>query len=184
MHFRVMTKPDISDQLLPFEEIFEQVRGYSPDEEQLLHVYRQAAIDAAERISNRAIGLQTVVATFEHYRHRTYLPYGEIKTVERVEAFNVDGDLVLIEPTLYTVNQASNEIILNRKLSNYKDFQVTYQVGYEVFEVPAVMKVGMLKLISTWFDAGREDVALGVSVSEIPMNHKACFELYRIAPSL
>ena len=182
MHFKVITKADIAEQLLPMEEINDHLRMYDPHEESLLEVYRLAAIDAAEQLTNRAIGIQTIQATFEEFRTRTYLPYGTITSISTVTA--MDGDnIVQLPETEYRFNPVSSELIINGKHSRLKDFIVTYEVGYEVEQVPAAIKIGMLKLIATWFE-NREDISNGVSVAEIPFNHQYCFALYRLNPTM
>ncbi|EHM6953366.1 hypothetical protein KGV31_002165 [Vibrio parahaemolyticus] len=182
MHFNVITKADIAEQLLPMEEINDHLRVYDPHEESLLEVYRLAAIDAAEQLTNRAIGIQTIQATFDTYRAKTYLPYGTIRSIALVTAFNEANEIVQLEESDYRFNPVSSELIIDSKHSKLKEFIVTYEVGYEVDQVPAALKVGMLKLIATWFEA-REDLSFGVNVAEIPFNHQYCFSLYRISPT-
>ncbi|EJG0782043.1 hypothetical protein C2F72_RS01345 [Vibrio parahaemolyticus] len=183
MHFKVINKSDVADQILPMEEIQDHLRLYDPHEEGLLGVYRLAAIDAAEQMTNRAIGIQTIQATFEEYRARTYLPYGAIRSVSNVTAIDRDNNIIQLSESDYRLNPVSSEISISNKHSGLRDFIVTYEVGYLVEEVPAALKVGMLKLIATWFE-NREDVSNGVSVAEIPFNHQYCFALYRINPTM
>ncbi|EKD9324321.1 phage gp6-like head-tail connector protein [Vibrio vulnificus] len=180
MHFKVIQKHDIAEEFIPLSEIQEHCRIFDPHEDGLLEVYRLAAIDVAEQLTNRAIGVQSVQATFDSYKARTYLPFGTIRSIASVTAMS-DNDIIQLPESDYRLNPVSNEIVINSKHSKLTEFIVSYEVGYEVSEIPHALKIGMLKLIATWFE-NREDVSNGVSVAEIPFNHQYCFNLYRINP--
>ncbi|WP_051867787.1 phage head-tail connector protein [Vibrio sp. ER1A] len=179
MHFKVINKPDIGEELLPMSEINDHLRIYDPHEEELLAVYRSAAIDFAEQYMNRALGKQTVQATFDKYRERTYLPFGDIQEITRITALNDNDDLIELPISDYRFNAVSNEVHLKHGNAKYKDFIITYVAGSEASETNNAIKVGIMKLIATWYES-REDISHGVSVSQVPFNHQYCFNLYRI----
>ncbi|ELA9841225.1 phage head-tail connector protein [Vibrio parahaemolyticus] len=179
MHFNVINKPDIGEELLPMSEMNDHLRIYDPHEEELLTVYRAAAIDFAEQYMNRAIGVQTVQASFEDYRQRTYLPFGNVLEVTRLTAFDKNDEIIELNPSDYRLNPVTNEITIKPNHKQLKDFVITYQVGYEPLAVPVAIKLGILKLIATWYE-NREDISNGVSVAQVPFNHQYCFNLYRI----
>ncbi|EMU5562148.1 hypothetical protein WN238_001482 [Vibrio parahaemolyticus] len=180
MQYRVINKQDVSEQLLPMEDITFFVRALDPEHEQTLEILRYAAIDACERMTNRLIGINTVQLSIDTYRPRIQLPLGDVHTIESITARDSNGEVITLAATEYRLNTISGELFISSNNSRLKDFVITYQVGYSVESVPHVLKIGILKLIAHWFDVGREDVIVGVSVSDIPFNHRACFDLYRL----
>lgn len=179
MHFKVTNKPDIGEELLPMSELNDHLRVYDPHEEELLAIYRAAAIDFAEQYMNRAIGIQTVQASFEHYKQRVYLPFGNVLYITRVTAFNSNDEIIELQESDYRLNPVTHELSIKPIHKCLKDFVITYEVGYEPLAVPVAIKLGIMKLVATWFE-NREDISNGVSVSQVPFNHQYCFNLYRI----
>lgn len=171
MHYKITQREDIAEAFIPMTEIQEHTRSYDPHDEELLSVYRLAAISFAETYMNRVLGICKVKATIENYQSRVYLPLGDVQSVQSVSVDGVDIP--------YKVNMISNEVMLGVSNHRLKDFVFDYTVGYEVDQIPPVIKLGILKLIATWFES-REDVSFGVAATEVPFNNRACFDLYRI----
>lgn len=182
MHYKVIQKTEIAEELIPMEEISAQLRMYDVHDEELLSNYREAAIDFAESYMNRALGMQSVIATFETYRNRCYLPLGKIVEITTVTALNQYGEEVLLNESDYRFNIVSNELMIKPYCDNYTEFMVGYEVGDIVTDIPKAIKLGILKLITTWYEY-REDLS-GGNIQEIPFSHKSCFDLYRISPGV
>ena len=178
MHFKVTNKPDIGEILLPMSELAEHLRLFDPNEEAMLEIYRSAAIDFAEQYMNRAIGVQTVQATIPHYKTSVYLPYGNVVKVIRLTAINKHDEIIELSTSDYSLNSISDELIIKNS-TDLSNFVITYEVGYEPLAVPVAIKLGIMKLVSTWYE-NREDISNGVSVTQVPFNHQYCFNLYRI----
>lgn len=147
--------------------IQEFLRLYDPQDEELLTVYRQAAIEFAERYMNRGIGVSSVVA-FSDGGKRIRLPFGDVKEIKSVETESG-------EPVAYRHNPVTDEIIL----SIDAPVLINFTVGWDTNEIPHPVKIGCLKVLATWYE-NREDISNGVSTQEIPFNHRAVFELYRL----
>lgn len=183
MHYKVTQRQEIAEQLIPMSEINDHLRLYDVQEEALLEVYRDAAISFAETYMNRALGEQTIIATLDCYRKSCYLPLGDVKEINIITALDEHQEPIHIEPTDYRFNPISNEVTFKSYCNKYSEFMISYVVGTEAQEIPKAIKLGILKLIATWFES-REDVSIGVSVQEMPFSHKACFDLYRISPGV
>ncbi|HDI3263899.1 TPA: hypothetical protein PMC50_002520 [Vibrio cholerae] len=164
----------VADYLIPLSEICDHVRVYDPHEEALLTVYRDAAIDFAERYMNKALLPQLLSIHLPHWTPSTYLPLTSAPTVVSLtsglfsEYQNHDLEEIRI---------TGSRIWLSPKLRNRKDFTITYQTPNS--PLAGSVKLGILKLIATWYES-REDVSFGVSVTQVPFNHLACFNLHRI----
>lgn len=179
MRFKTLDREDILDDLLPISAIQDHLRLYDSAEDTALEGYRAAAVNAAEMIMNRAVCLSTIQASFENWKSRVQLPFGDMNSITTISAFN-GTENVEIETTLYRANKVTSELILDGTLSGYSDFIITMTVGYPTAnDVPKTIVQGMLQLIATWYE-NREDIANGISVTEIPYSHRYCFELYRI----
>ncbi|MDT8865855.1 head-tail connector protein [Vibrio fluvialis] len=177
---KIIDRTDIVDQLLPMTEVEQHCRVYDPHENELLMAYRLAAISYAERYMNRVIAPCVATATFTEYKSRVFLPLGDVQSLLSIEAVDRSGNVVMIDRNAPRLNSVSNELVLPAELSGFQDFVVEYEVGYKLVEdVPAAIKIGLLKLIATWYE-NREDVSNGISVAKVPFNHTQCFELYRI----
>lgn len=181
MHFKVLNK-DVSviEELLPTDILSDHIRVYDVHEDALIEAYKLAAIDFAEQYMNRAILPQTVKSTFETFRKRTYLPFGTVRSITSVTA--IKGDQ-LVELKDYRYNDVSNELVLGESCKGFTDYVVLYEVGENPDQVAHAIKIGVMKLVATWYE-NREDVANGVSVAQVPFNHLACFNLFRIPPSV
>ncbi|WP_188013168.1 phage gp6-like head-tail connector protein [Photobacterium damselae] len=186
MHNKVLNRPDIAEAFIPMVELQDHLRINDPHDEAIIEQYRSSAIDIAESYMNRVLGVCDAVASFETYKPRTYLPLGDIHSIEEVKAIDLNGYDVLIDRANYQLNQTTNELIftyqftVNMRSLRYTDFQVKYKVGYEVEAIPHAIKIGCMKLVATMFDSSREDVVVGASISELPLNHQYCFDLHRI----
>lgn len=166
--------------LIPMEEIMDYLRIYDYQEESLLAVYREAAINFAESYTNRFFGSGEIVATFKKFLSETHLPLSNLTAISSVSAYNENGELE--ELTGFRFNEVSESLVFTENYSSYSDFQVKYTVFNTEITLPPVLKIGMLKLIATWYE-NREDISNGVSVQEIPLNHKHCFDLFRLTPT-
>ncbi|WP_429142527.1 head-tail connector protein [Aeromonas veronii] len=178
MQYKVLSKEDISETFIAMDELQDHLRLYDPHEEALIAVYRLAAIDFAERYMNRAIGLQEVSGFIGDYRSRVQLPYGDVDSVTAISCVD-NEDLISIPETDYRLNPVTNEVMINSKYSKCSEFVINFKAGYQAENVPAAIKVGCMKLISTWYE-NREDVSNGTIAVTVPFNHRACFDLYRI----
>lgn len=179
MHYKITQREDIAETFLPIAELQEHVRTLDPHDEELLASYRLAAISFAEAYMNRALGVHTVMCTFDNYRGRLYLPLGQVHEVTQVTAIDSNNETYILDSSDFRFNHVSSELIISGKHRSLKDFIVEYSVGYHADDIPAAIKVGCMKLVATFFE-NREDVANGISASEVPFNHRACFDLYRI----
>lgn len=176
MHYQVINQADVVDEVLPMEEVMEYLRVFDYQEEALLNVYREAAIDFAQTYTNRVFGSATVLTTFPFFKASTYLPVGSITAVSTITAYNCNKVVDVLD---YRFNPVSSTLGIADTYANCTDFFVTFTTDYKV---PAAVKIGMLKLIATWYE-NREDVSNGVSVAMIPMNHRHCFDLHRLHPT-
>ncbi|EIE5877565.1 phage gp6-like head-tail connector protein [Vibrio parahaemolyticus] len=176
MHYTIISKTDVTDELLPLEEVMEYLRVYDYQEEQLLNVYRKAAINFAETYMNRVFGYVEVIATFDSFKQELYLPLGLVASVHEVTAYRNDE---LISIGSYRHNAVSGRLRFTKDYSDCTEFTVRYSVAYPVEVIPQAIKIGMLKLIATWYE-NREDISNGVSISEVPNNHRYCFDMYRL----
>lgn len=181
MHFKVLTKDtSVVNELIPEDILNDHLRIYDPHEQSLIDSYKLAAINFAEQYMNRAIIPQTIKATFETYRKRLYLPFGNVRGITSVTA--IKGDQ-LIDLYDFRYNDVSNELVLGDQCKGFTDYVVMYEVGEDTNMVADSIKIGVMKLVATWFES-REDVSFGVSVAKVPFNHLACFDLYRLPPVL
>ncbi|MGL4765217.1 MAG: head-tail connector protein [Aeromonas sp.] len=178
MQYKVLSKEDVADSFITIEELQDHLRLYDPHEEALIAVYRLAAIDFAERYMNRAIGLQEVSGFIGDYRNRIQLPYGDVESISAISCIKNES-LISIPETDYRLNQVTNEVIISRDYSDCSEFVINFKAGYQIDKVPAAIKVGCMKLVSTWYE-NREDVSNGITAVAVPFNHRACFDLYRI----
>ncbi|MGL4843933.1 MAG: head-tail connector protein [Aeromonas veronii] len=178
MQYKVLNKEDIAEDFIPMSEVMDFCRVYDPHEEELLNVFRVAAIDYASQYMNRALGIQDVSGFVGDYKARVTLPYGDIESITALSCIRND-ELISIPETDYRLNQVTNEVIISPKYSNCSEFVINFKVGYHVAKIPAAIKIGCLKLIALWFEA-REDVSFGTIAVTVPFNHRACFDLYRI----
>ncbi|WMB74217.1 head-tail connector protein [Shewanella oncorhynchi] len=174
MHFNVLSKdPQLEEQLLPLETIQDHLRVYDSSENDLLTLYRSAAFDFASAYMNRILGRATLITTFEDFKPVMFLPMGKASEVLSVQGMFGDH---LINVDDYHLNPIAGMLVLKDKWKPLKHFTVTYTVNEEV---PKVVLLGILKLIAHFYEV-REEVAMGVSVTQIPTNHRACFDLYRL----
>ncbi|WP_028022232.1 hypothetical protein [Enterovibrio calviensis] len=178
MHYQILSKDDIAEQLLSMEMVQDYTRVYDPQDEPLLKLYRSAAIQFAETYTNRVFGSASVAGSFDTFKKTVYLPLGNVVYVSQVMAYNGDTLEVLDG---YRFNQVTKQLIFTKDYSKHSDFQVEFFVDSPLGVVAAPLIIGMLKLIATWFE-NREDISNGVSVAQVPMNHRYCFDLYRISP--
>ncbi|KJR15242.1 head-tail connector protein [Vibrio parahaemolyticus] len=179
MHYKIISKNSISEAILPTEEIMDYLRVYDFQEEPLISLYREAAIEFTEAYTNRILGSGEVYATFKNFKKEVYLPLTPTE-VASVHAWNKSNERVKI--TSYRLNSISDSLVFTQDLSGLTDFEVHYLVSYGEQSTPNALKIGMLKLIATWYE-NREDISNGVSVQEIPMNHKHVFDLFRLPPT-
>jgi hypothetical protein len=173
MQYKIIDRKDIADDFIPLAEIQEMIRQYDPHEDELLSTLRGAAIDFAERYMNRAIGIKSVLGSIDICQGRHQLPFGDVREIKSVNLFNgevLDG---------FKLHPVTNELMIPSAHIGKRDAIVSFDVGYDLDQVPHTIKIGCLKLISTWYES-REDVSFGVSVQKVPFNHLACFDLYRI----
>ncbi|MGL4843821.1 MAG: head-tail connector protein [Aeromonas veronii] len=172
MQYKIISREDISEDFIPLTELQDHLRMYDPHEDELITTYRSAAIDFAERYMNRAIGIKSVLGSIDVLKNRHQLPFGDVVKLNSVKL--LDG--TVIDATLHPV---TNELLIEAGGQGKRDAIVSFDVGYQVEDIPKAIKIGCMKLISTWYEA-REDVSFGVSVQQVPFNHRACFDLYRI----
>lgn len=178
MHFKILAKESIAEQLLPLDELQGHLRVFDPHEDELIETYRAAAINFAENYMNRALGIHTVKATFEKYRSRTYLPFGDVQEIVSISAIDQDK-LIDLDQSEYRFNDVSGELIINSRNSRLTDFVVLYKVGKPVEQIDAAIKIGIMRLTAHFYES-REDVSFGVSVAQVPFNHQYCFDLFRL----
>lgn len=179
MYCQVLSKNPVVDELLPLEEVMEYLRVYDSTEEPLLNTYRHAAIAFAETYTNRFFGSGSVLVSFDKFQKSVQLPYNNIAYISGINAHRGIGSEHIGE---YRFNAVSNRLTFLKDYSDYSEFIVHLEIDCPVSSIPAPLKLGMLKLIATWYE-NREDISNGVSVAAIPMNHKHCFDLYRLTPT-
>ncbi|ENM2831972.1 phage gp6-like head-tail connector protein [Vibrio cholerae] len=180
MHYKILNKTSQSEELIPLETLMEYLRVYDYQEEALVEFYREAAIDFAEAYTNRLFRSANVVSTLPTYKKSFYLPLSNTTRVEKVTAFDKNNKLIVIDN--FRFNPVSSVLTFTSDYSNLSDFEVHHSVCVPPEEVPHAVKIGVMKLVATWYE-NREDIANGVSATEIPMNHKHCFDLYRLTPT-
>lgn len=179
MHYKIISKNTIVEELLPMEEVMSFLRVYDYQEESLLSILREAAVDFTENYTNRLFGSGLVVGTFKYFKQEVMLPFNPSAIVE-IKAYNQANEEVVISN--YRFNKISGTLTFLDDYSQMNDFEVYYNTDYSESNTPHALKVGMLKLIATWYE-NREDISNGVSVQEIPMNHRRVFDLYRLSPT-
>ena len=177
MHYKILQREDISD-FIPLSTIQEQVRSFDPHDELLLAEYREAAISYAEMYMNRVLAKSVVITTVPIYCKSILLPLGDVSKILSITATH-NRDTVTVEN--YNLNTVSNIVTIPTDYRNCQEFMITFEVGYEVGSIPKTIEIGVLKLLSTWFES-REDLSFGVSVAQVPFNHLNCFNLFRLQP--
>lgn len=174
MHFNFLSKDtQIQEQLLPLETIQDHLRVYDGSDNDLLELYRSAAFDFASAYMNRVLGDALLITTFEDFKPVVFLPQGKASEIQSITAL-FNGESVPVSG--WYLNPIAGMLVLDSKWSTHKHFMVEYKV---TGEVPAAVLLGILKLIAHFYEV-REEVSFGVSVTQIPTNHKACFDLYRL----
>ncbi|HHG3075754.1 TPA: head-tail connector protein [Vibrio parahaemolyticus] len=175
MNYSILSKDySVSEDLVPLDEIKDHVRVYDPHEESLLEIYRDAAIDFAERYMNKALLPQEVSLHLPSWKYSFHPPLTNKPEVLSLTS-GVSEDYKVHDT--HQIQSIGNLLHLSPSLHGLSNFTITYKVHES--QLPPAVKLGILKLIATWYES-REDVSFGVSVSQIPFNHLACFDLYRI----
>ncbi|MCU8498493.1 phage gp6-like head-tail connector protein [Vibrio vulnificus] len=179
MNYKILNTTIDPESLLPLSELMDYLRIYDYQEEALVSIYRDAAISFAEAYMNRSFGSGTVLATFSKFSKSVQLPLSNHVSVLSVTAYTSNNEQVTLNN--FRHNSVSGVLTFLSDYSNHSDFDVLYSV--QCSELAPAIKIGMMKLVATWYE-NREDISNGVSVAEVPMNHKRCFDLFRLTPSM
>ncbi|MGE6114375.1 head-tail connector protein [Aeromonas salmonicida] len=140
------------------------------DESELLDLYKNAAIAAAEKLMNRPIVPSKIVVSANSTEFR--LPYGGYLIESCVDD---NGN-----PTLYKLNPVTKKVTIQGN----PVFPITLKVSCDFSatgegNVPDSVILGVCMAVATSYQ-NRESVVLGISAAEIPYSQKAIFQQYRI----
>lgn len=139
------------------------------DDSTLLNMYKNAAIDAAEKFMNRAV-LPSVIE-LSTYQSTFRLPYGGTSIASVTDD---EGNAVT-----YKMNPVSKIVTITGNVT----FPVIMMVNCSFEQVPKSIVHGLCMYVASAFQ-NRESTVLGISATEIPLNHQAIFQQYRLPNSV
>lgn len=140
------------------------------DESELLGLYKEAAIASAERFMNRPLLKSKIILSTDTPNFR--LPYGGYLINSAVDANN--------NPVQYKLDRVSKKV----QIQGAPTFPVQFEIQCDFNasgnnDVPQSIVLGLCMYVATMFQ-NRESIVLGISATEIPLNHQAIFKQYRL----
>ncbi|EDM66147.1 hypothetical protein PE36_00080 [Moritella sp. PE36] len=160
------------------KEMRDHLRVDDDYDNDLINAYYLAAIDTAEKETNRLLTPSVVDAYVATYREKIYLPYGEVSAIVEVSATNTSDEVEII--TGYKFNEIDESISLNESLyRNHTDFVIRYECGYAIGSLPSAIKQGVFMATASMYNV-REDVTYGVQAFKVPITSRRLFNLHRI----
>ncbi|HZG10395.1 MAG TPA: head-tail connector protein [Kurthia gibsonii] len=140
------------------------------DESELITLYKNAAIAAAEKLMNRPIVPSKIIVSANSTEFR--LPYGGY-LIESCVDDNGNPVLYKLNPVTKKVTAQGNPVLpITLKVSC--DFGANGEGN-----VPDSIVLGLCMAVATSYQ-NRESIVIGTITSEIPYSHKAIFQQYRI----
>lgn len=135
----------------------------------LLSLYKNAAIDAAEKFMNRAV-LPSVIE-LSTYQSTFRLPYGGTSIASVTDD---EGNAVT-----YKMNPVTKMVTISGNVT----FPVIMMVNCSFETVPQSIVHGLCMYVASAYQ-NRENTVLGISATEITLNHQAIFQQYRLPNSV
>ncbi|MGL6385008.1 head-tail connector protein [Aeromonas caviae] len=139
------------------------------DDSTLLNMYKNAAIDAAEKFMNRAV-LPSVIE-LSTYQSTFRLPYGGTSIASVTDD---DGNAVT-----YKMNPVTKIVTITGNVT----FPVIMMVNCSFEPIPPSIVHGLCMYVASAYQ-NRESTVLGISATEISLNHQAIFQQHRLPNSV
>ncbi len=160
--------------LISLDILKEHIRQDDDYENEIIQAYYLAAIDYAEKYTNRYFTETNIIGYQRDYSSKILVPF-DINEVVSVKARNNDT-VVDIE---FTFNVVSNEIEIKSDYKMYSDFEVCFSTGYKENELPKAIHQGILMLFATIYEV-REDVSYGVTANKVPFKSTMMLDMYKL----
>lgn len=142
------------------------------DDDDHIQTLITACSELAESYTNRLLSRSVVlILTEPDVDGGSFkLPFGETGADDILSVKDADG--VDVE---YTHNEISRVI----SISGDGPVIIEYNVGYENSEIPVIAKLGILNMVSTFFNH-REDFIAGLTIAEVPVTSTGVLDGIRI----
>ncbi len=140
----------------------------------------EAATDAVERETARALITQTWELTLDEFDSPIKLPKPPYQSVTHIKYIDEDGTLQTLSASVYQLSRASQpatiELAYDQSWPSTRcepdAVRVTYVAGYgAAADVPQALRHAILLLVSQWFGY-RESVISGTIIQDVSMSAK------------
>jgi uncharacterized phiE125 gp8 family phage protein len=127
-----------------------------------------------QKLLNRALITQTVIAEWSSVGYDVPLPYAPVSSITTVQTVSDDGTLTAL--TLNSGYHVRNGII---KVQTSLGLRVTYQAGYGAAstDVPAPIKTAIKRLVNNMYDR-RDDEVFETNIDQISFGTSALLHPY------
>jgi uncharacterized phiE125 gp8 family phage protein len=191
-YYETIVEPDENIQVVSIDQIRKNARIDSNDEDSILKLYRDVAIEQVEKLTNRLLRPQTIRlnAPYEEYTRYEQYPIIEIQrnpvtSINNVSAY--DGTtFVVLDTEDYIIEQKAGypRVQLypfnyfktwNQPLDVAYPIRVDFVAGYADGEVPASLQLAVIQW-ATWLYENRGDCP----EEQMPIALKKLINRYRI----
>lgn len=167
---------DNPQDLISISLLQEYIRQDDLYDEQLMMIICQAAIDQAEKYTNRYFTEALMLGTFKEYKEQVILDYDSNEVVS-VQAKNPStGEYEDID---YSYNIVTDVVEISKQYKYYTDFNINYKCGYKSGQLPSAIMHGILMLFGTMYEV-REEVSYGVNAYSVPFKATMFLDSYRL----
>lgn len=163
MFIKINTQEDL-DTVVTLEEVKAQSRVTFDLDDVELTSMKIGCTELAQKYLHKLLTPSHVSIELEDYEQTVILPFGNVTKIDRVFVDDV-------ETTDYTFSDISQKLKIGDETYRYgfSNLKVDFDCGYANGTVPTSIKRGILVMVSTMYNL-REDVQLGMSVTEIPLS--------------
>ena len=142
------------------------------DDDDHINMLIDACSELAETYTNRMLSTG-VVDLIVCGKQSFFLPFGEATEDVTEIVATVTGD-----PVTFVFEPISQKITFDEgQVADTDEVLITYSAGYSA--TPIAVKLGVLMMISSAFN-NREDIVLGLTVNDIPLNSIAIMKKVKI----
>jgi uncharacterized phiE125 gp8 family phage protein len=187
MSVSVVVPPDY-ERAIDSLDILGHLQELDEDREELVRGYLAAACEYIEKITNRALVTQTLLAAFPCFpKHPIRLPRSPLQAVTSIVYTAEDGTSTTLDPAAYTVDTLS---LIGRVYPAYQTdwpstravpnaLRVTYTAGWTEDRIPQSLKQA-IRLLTAHYYEHREPVLTGTIATELAFAVEALVLPYRL----
>lgn len=141
------------------------------EEDELLQVFKDSAINQVENFIERLITRQTTIYIQPTFKEFVFERKADNDTIEKVEYWSdEDGDAVILPTTSFSVSNMNSELrrVTFKNLPDVDVVKVAVYVtqGYDESDLPSVIKQAMLLMITESYEKRENRSAVNFTTAE------------------